>query len=132
MRRVNRLTGLDYWVRALVANHSYLYAGSHETIKVWDLNKMDCVLSICAPSGHIYSLAIADSYILCGTNGKDIHVFEINNGTFVQSLKGHTGTVYSLAVVHTSSGMKVISASYDQCLRVSGNNNIIIYKFLII
>ncbi|CAD5123430.1 DgyrCDS11780 [Dimorphilus gyrociliatus] len=125
LRRVNKLTGLDHWVRALVANHSFLYAGSYDTIKVWNLSNMECVLSIYVPSGSIYSLAITDTYILCGTNEKDIHVWERKCGTFVQSLKGHTGTVNNLAVVHMSSGMKVISASYDQCLRVWSLDNLI-------
>lgn len=29
------LTGLNHWVRALVAAQSYLYSGSYQTIKVW-------------------------------------------------------------------------------------------------
>ena len=31
---VKELTGLNHWVRALVASDNYLYSGSYQTIKV--------------------------------------------------------------------------------------------------
>lgn len=37
------LTGLNHWVRALVAAQSYLYSGSYQTIKV----RPPCAGSIC-------------------------------------------------------------------------------------
>jgi E3 ubiquitin-protein ligase TRAF7 len=40
------LTGLNHWVRALVAAQSYLYSGSYQTIKVWQ----SCLLVAVSPS----------------------------------------------------------------------------------
>ena len=52
-------------------------------------------------------------------------MWELGSKELVVTLKGHSGTVYSMAVLHTSSGTKVFSASYDRSLRVRTDKLII-------
>lgn len=54
------LTGLNHWVRALVASQNHLYSGSYQTIKVRKSNVQLCGLFYLLMSNH-NSAAINDS-----------------------------------------------------------------------
>ncbi|KAH9513127.1 E3 ubiquitin-protein ligase traf7 [Bulinus truncatus] len=111
------LTGLNHWVRALAATNDYLFSGSYQTVKVWNINTLECVRDLETSGGSVYSIAITNHHILCGTYENCIHVWELNTFNQLETLMGHSGTVYALAVLHTASGTKVFSASYDRSLR---------------
>lgn len=129
------LTGLNHWVRALVAAQSYLYSGSYQTIKVrpprapapwqapgtplvlprprrpketlthtpgwavllpayrdpwgeasglgpsglclpqiWDIRTLDCIHVLQTSGGSVYSIAVTNHHIVCGTYENLIHV----------------------------------------------------------
>ncbi|KAF3846949.1 hypothetical protein F7725_004027, partial [Dissostichus mawsoni] len=78
------LTGLNHWVRALVASQNHLYSGSYQTIKT--------------SGGSVYSIAVTNHHIVCGTYENLIHVWDIESKEQVRTLTGHVGTVYALAV----------------------------------
>jgi len=112
------LTGLNHWVRALVAAQSYLYSGSYQTIKIWDIRTLDCIHVLQTSGGSVYSIAVTNHHIVCGTYENLIHVWDIESKEQVRTLTGHVGTVYALAVISTPDQTKVFSASYDRSLRV--------------
>uniref|UniRef100_A0AAZ3SBR9 RING-type domain-containing protein n=1 Tax=Oncorhynchus tshawytscha TaxID=74940 RepID=A0AAZ3SBR9_ONCTS len=113
------LTGLNHWVRALVASQNHLYSGSYQTIKIWDIRSLDCVHVLQTSGGSVYSIAVTNHHIVCGTYENLIHVWDIESKEQVRTLTGHVGTVYALAVISTPDQTKVFSASYDRSLRVS-------------
>ncbi|XP_061191803.1 uncharacterized protein LOC133200083 [Saccostrea echinata] len=131
MELKKELTGMNHWVRALVATQNYLYSGSYQTIKIWDLDTLEVVHNLETSEGSVYSLAVTNHHILCGTYENVIHVWELVSKELVVTLKGHTGTVYSMAVLHTTSGTKVFSASYDRSLRVWSMDNMICTQTLL-
>uniref|UniRef100_A0A8B9BVV0 TNF receptor associated factor 7 n=1 Tax=Anser brachyrhynchus TaxID=132585 RepID=A0A8B9BVV0_9AVES len=68
------LTGLNHWVRALVASQNYLYSGSYQTIKIWDIRNLECVHVLQTSGGSVYSIAVTNHHIVCGTYENLIHV----------------------------------------------------------
>ncbi|KAL6084807.1 hypothetical protein STEG23_020345 [Scotinomys teguina] len=125
------LTGLNHWVRALVAAQSYLYSGSYQTIKIWDIRTLDCIHVLQTSGGSVYSIAVTNHHIVCGTYENLIHVWDIESKEQVRTLTGHVGTVYALAVISTPDQTKVFSASYDRSLRVWSMDNMICTQTLL-
>ena len=91
--------------------------------------------------GSVYSLALTNKYIICGTYENMIHVWDIQSLSEITSLSGkgcglvgvayiltgHVGTVYALAVLPTPGGQtRLFSASYDKTIRVSSHSHIFI------
>uniref|UniRef100_A0A803T3S5 TNF receptor associated factor 7 n=1 Tax=Anolis carolinensis TaxID=28377 RepID=A0A803T3S5_ANOCA len=70
------LTGLNHWVRALVASQNHLYSGSYQTIKIWDIRNLECVHVLQTSGGSVYSIAVTNHHIVCGTYENLIHVSE--------------------------------------------------------
>uniref|UniRef100_A0A6Q2Z6W7 RING-type domain-containing protein n=1 Tax=Esox lucius TaxID=8010 RepID=A0A6Q2Z6W7_ESOLU len=68
------LTGLNHWVRALVASQNHLYSGSYQTIKIWDIRSLECVHVLQTSGGSVYSIAVTNHHIVCGTYENLIHV----------------------------------------------------------
>ncbi|KAG8137995.1 hypothetical protein E2320_003934 [Naja naja] len=118
------LTGLNHWVRALVASQNHLYSGSYQTIKIWDIQNLECVHVLQTSGGSVYSIAVTNHHIVCGTYENLIHVWDIETKEQVRTLTGHVGTVYALAVISTPDQTKVFSASYDGSLRISTDNSL--------
>ncbi|KAI1233620.1 hypothetical protein IHE44_0004056, partial [Lamprotornis superbus] len=125
------LTGLNHWVRALVASQNYLYSGSYQTIKIWDIRNLECVHVLQTSGGSVYSIAVTNHHIVCGTYENLIHVWDIETKEQVRTLTGHVGTVYALAVISTPDQTKVFSASYDRSLRVWSMDNMICTQTLL-
>ncbi|XP_075421824.1 E3 ubiquitin-protein ligase TRAF7 isoform X1 [Ascaphus truei] len=125
------LTGLNHWVRALVASQNYLYSGSYQTIKIWDIRSLECVHVLQTSGGSVYSIAVTNHHIVCGTYENLIHVWDIETKEQVRTLTGHVGTVYALAVISTPDQTKVFSASYDRSLRVWSMDNMICTQTLL-
>ncbi|KAJ3601190.1 hypothetical protein NHX12_032163 [Muraenolepis orangiensis] len=125
------LTGLNHWVRALVASQNHLYSGSYQTIKIWDIRSLECVHVLQTSGGSVYSIAVTNHHIVCGTYENLIHVWDIDTKEQVRTLTGHVGTVYALAVISTPDQTKVFSASYDRSLRVWSMDNMICTQTLL-
>ncbi|XP_065899711.1 E3 ubiquitin-protein ligase TRAF7-like [Dysidea avara] len=115
---VSDLHGENHWVRALKACGNFLYSGSYKTIKIWDLNSFECVHIMEPHGGSVYSLAVTNQYIICGTYENNINVWKVENLQPVGTLEGHVGTVYGLTVIETPGNIRLVSASYDKTLRV--------------
>uniref|UniRef100_A0A6Q2ZLS3 RING-type domain-containing protein n=1 Tax=Esox lucius TaxID=8010 RepID=A0A6Q2ZLS3_ESOLU len=73
------LTGLNHWVRALVASQNHLYSGSYQTIKIWDIRSLECVHVLQTSGGSVYSIAVTNHHIVCGTYENLIHVWDIES-----------------------------------------------------
>ncbi|WAQ96435.1 TRAF7-like protein [Mya arenaria] len=99
------LTGLNHWVRALVATGNLLYSGSYQTIKIWDIDRLECVRQLETSGGSVYSIAITSHHVLCGTYENVIHVWETDGEQPITTLRGHSGTVYALAACTTPAGV---------------------------
>lgn len=125
------LTGLNHWVRALVASQNYIFSGSYQTVMVWDARTFECMHVLETSGGSVYSIAVTNHHILCGTYENVIHVWDVRKFDQVATLTGHVGTIYALAVLSTPDQTKVFSASYDRSLRVWSMDNMICTQTLL-
>uniref|UniRef100_A0A8C7KHL2 TNF receptor-associated factor 7 n=1 Tax=Oncorhynchus kisutch TaxID=8019 RepID=A0A8C7KHL2_ONCKI len=150
--KVNTIRAHDNPVCTLVSSHSMLFSGSlkaikvwdivgtelklkkdgsYQTIKIWDIRSLDCVHVLQTSGGSVYSIAVTNHHIVCGTYENLIHVWDIESKEQVRTLTGHVGTVYALAVISTPDQTKVFSASYDRSLRVWSMDNMICTQTLL-
>uniref|UniRef100_K7FBP0 TNF receptor associated factor 7 n=1 Tax=Pelodiscus sinensis TaxID=13735 RepID=K7FBP0_PELSI len=86
--------------------------------QIWDIRNLECVHVLQTSGGSVYSIAVTNHHIVCGTYENLIHVWDLESKEQVRTLTGHVGTVYALAVISTPDQTKVFSASYDRSLRV--------------
>jgi len=69
------LSGYTHWVYSMCLHDKYLLSGSHNMIKVWDLDALKCVKTINTKGGKsIYSLVVAGNYLLAGNYDNSIFV----------------------------------------------------------
>ncbi|KAF2984150.1 hypothetical protein EK904_007639 [Melospiza melodia maxima] len=108
------LTGLNHWVRALVASQNYLYSGSYQTIKIWDIRNLECVHVLQTSGGSVYSIAVTNHHIVCGTYENLIHC----RGKLCGDEEKPTGLLRShcLRCHRLSAGLDVLTrASHESC-----------------
>ncbi|XP_064406135.1 E3 ubiquitin-protein ligase TRAF7-like [Halichondria panicea] len=118
---VRALPTQNHWVRALVTYEKYLYSGSYQAVKIWTLETFECVRVLqCQGGGSVYSLAVTNQHIICGTYENKINVWDVKSLESVAELTGHVGIIYSLQVIEgpTPGGTRLFSACYDKTLRV--------------
>jgi E3 ubiquitin-protein ligase TRAF7 len=97
----------------------YLYSGSYRSVKIWNIETMEVAHVLQCSGGSVYSLALTNRYIICGTYENVIHIWNIETLDEVATLSGHVGTVYSLAILPSTGGQtRLFSASYDKSIRV--------------
>uniref|UniRef100_A0A8B9J509 TNF receptor-associated factor 7 n=1 Tax=Astyanax mexicanus TaxID=7994 RepID=A0A8B9J509_ASTMX len=134
LQKVNTIRAHDNPVCTLVSSHNMLFSGSLKAIKVnfnvlflfvdaflpsnqiWDIRSLECVHVLQTSGGSVYSIAVTNHHIVCGTYENLIHV---------RFLMGCTG-------------QSCVAASSERCMKEqflirfniqvgSSNNNIIQY-----
>jgi len=128
---IKELEGLNHWVRALVAHQGFIYSGSYQTIKIWDVSTLECTRVLSTNEGSVYSIAVTNHHIICGTYEKSINVWKQGTYEPLHKLVGHSGIIYALTVISTPEQTKVFSASYDKSIRVWSMENMICTQTLI-
>ncbi|XP_020862204.1 E3 ubiquitin-protein ligase TRAF7 isoform X7 [Phascolarctos cinereus] len=131
LQKVNTIRAHDNPVCTLVSSHNMLFSGSLKAIKIWDIRNLECIHVLQTSGGSVYSIAVTNHHIVCGTYENLIHVWDIESKEQVRTLTGHVGTVYALAVISTPDQTKVFSASYDRSLRVWSMDNMICTQTLL-
>ncbi|MGB3346188.1 MAG: tetratricopeptide repeat protein, partial [Candidatus Humimicrobiia bacterium] len=97
----------------------YIISGSDDgTIKLWDLNNGECLLTF---EGHKYGInTIAfskdDRYIISGSSDNTIKLWDLNSGECLRNFEGHNKAVKDLVI--TPDGGFIISGSLDDTLRL--------------
>uniref|UniRef100_A0A803TB41 TNF receptor associated factor 7 n=1 Tax=Anolis carolinensis TaxID=28377 RepID=A0A803TB41_ANOCA len=99
------LTGLNHWVRALVASQNHLYSGSYQTIKIWDIRNLECVHVLQTSGGSVYSIAVTNHHIVCGTYENLIHVSEDG---------GDVNIVVDVIILTGGGGQRQLSATLSR------------------
>ena len=69
----------------------------------------------------MYSTAVTNHHIVCGTYEDLTDVLDIESKEQVWVLTGQVGTAYALAVISTPNQNNVFNVSFDQSLSPSGS-----------
>ncbi|OMJ87263.1 hypothetical protein SteCoe_11030 [Stentor coeruleus] len=100
-RLLANLTGHQNWVISLgfTKDNKYLISGSGDgTLKYWDLENYQEVLSFKAHSGTIACLAVSNYYVFTGSSDKTAKLWIRNSENEEFTFVGHTEPVYCLVV----------------------------------
>ena len=126
---ISALEGHTKTIRALAITpdgSKALSSSEDGTIKVWDLEDEALLMTL---SGHIYegsdALAISDDgkRAVCVESGKKLNVLDLESGTVLHSdmggqTHGHTDLITSMDIFRTAEGLRAVSGSKDNTVKV--------------
>jgi len=95
-----------------------LSANSDETIKLWDLNTLQCIRSFKGRSGDVNSVDLSNdqSLILSANDDDTINLWDTNTGNCLRTFEGHTSVVTSVSFSHDQS--HILSTSDDNTIKL--------------
>ena len=107
-------------VRALkYINESALASGSDDnSIKIWDFNSGDCLLTIQAdthPTKVLSLERLSDRLLASGLENRKIRIWNIDNGALVKNLDAHQEKVNALEMLHNGD---LASGSDDNKIKI--------------
>jgi U3 small nucleolar RNA-associated protein 12 len=89
---------------SLSSSSSLLATGSAESIKIWDLESLQCTKNF--ESGYITSLIFLpkDRFFLIGEKNGMLRLFDLNRNEQVQEIQGHEDSIWSIALHEKPNG----------------------------
>ncbi len=108
-------------VFSVAFNHdcSRLLSGSYaDSLKLWDAQSGDCLLTLKGHSGPVNSVAFNHdgSRLLSGSGDNSLKLWDAQSGDCLLTLKGHSGPVFSVAFNHD--GSRLLSGADDNSLKL--------------
>ncbi len=93
--------------------------GQDDVIRVWDLNKNKCVVTIPGKGVNVYFAKFDNtgSKIVCATLGKGIQIYNATSGQLIRSFGGHSGMGVNNADFN-STFTRAVSAGRDSRLTI--------------
>ena len=104
---------------AISQNSQTLVSGSDDqTIKIWDLFKLQELRTLQGHKNWVYSVAISPDgkTLVSGSKDHTIKVWNAKTGQELHTLTGHTSFVNSVAI--SPDGQKIASGSYDRTIKI--------------
>eukprot|EP00741_Cyanophora_paradoxa_P015780 tig00020904_g15235.t1 len=98
---VTTMHGHSNWINAIVANGPRLYSAcSDYTIKLWDIEKFDCVTTLTGHSGFVNTLTILGEpgrLLYSGSGDKCIKIWDLETNQCLDTVTAHSSLVNTLA-----------------------------------
>jgi len=92
-------------------------ASFDSTVKLWDVEKGECILTLCKHTEPVYSVAFnpTGDYIASGSFDKCMHIWSVKDGTLVKTHRGNSGI---FEVAWSSTGDKVAACFFNKVVSV--------------
>jgi hypothetical protein len=103
-------------VKVTVDGKKIISGSDDRTIKVWNIETGECLLTLEGHQSHVESLAVTADKIISGSNDGTIKVWSLETGVCLSTLEGHQSHVSSVAV--TADDTRIISGSHDWTVKV--------------
>ena len=105
---------------ASFSNNGQYFAscGADRIIKIWDINKKECIKALKGHKGIIYFVLFTpdDKYIISGSKDKVIKIWDCITGECIKTLSGHKGAVISGNI--SPDGKYIVSGSDDKTVKI--------------
>ena len=85
-----------------------------KTIRVWDLNTLECVKVLEGHSEAVLALAVGNGNLISGSYDTTVRFWDLQNFRCIRKCDGHTDAVRVL----TADGQHVFSGAYDGSIGV--------------
>ncbi|KYQ90125.1 WD40 repeat-containing protein [Tieghemostelium lacteum] len=104
-------------IRALTlsSNDSMVISTSSESIKVWNVKTLNCILTLPCDYGLCSVFAPGNLHILVGTKRGTIEIFELSSSEHIGTIKAHEGSVWSIALTPDQRGL--VSGGADKSVK---------------
>ena len=95
-----------------------LSGSTDNTMKVWDIDTGECLITIAGHSSSVLATAITSdgSRVVSGSSDNTVKVWDLETGECLETLEGHLNMVKAVAV--TPDGSRVVSGSSDHTVKV--------------
>ena len=99
----------------LAVGDNYLFSGSWDkTIRVWDLNTLECIKELEGHTEAVLALAVGNGQLVSGSYDTTVRFWDLRDFRCVRKCDGHDDAVRVLAATDG----KVFSGSYDGTIGV--------------
>ena len=105
---------------ALLSENILASAGEDPFIKIWNIEKKECINTIKGKYKHIYSLLKYQDNILIAGIHNQIKIFDITKNEELATLIGHTKSICSIIKINEHA---LVSSSYDNLIKIWNLNN---------
>ena len=94
-----------------------LASGSYDkSIKIWNIDTGECILTLTGHSQEIHSLQLlANNQLASGSSDMTIKIWDMNLGECIRTLIGHSGWIVSLELLPNN---KIASGSGDSFIKI--------------
>ena len=99
----------------LLSENKLVSGSEDKTVKIWDIEKLDCICTITGNYEKIDSIAILNNNTIAVGAFNTVRVFNTENKKELYSLVGHEKSICSLIKVNNN---MLISGSYDNLIKV--------------
>lgn len=86
------------------------------TVRAWSVGTGECIKIMEGHSSRVLAIAVSKTCIASGGSGGIVHLWDVDSYALLSTLTGHTDYVRSLSF--SPDGTQLVSASYDQTLRL--------------
>lgn len=108
------LKGHQKRVASVAIYNNIIVSGANDNnIKIWDLNKAECINTLEGHKRRVMSVAIDNNTIVSGCYKNTIKTWNIK-GKCTNTLKGHISSVASVIIPNNT----IVSGSYDKTIKI--------------
>jgi len=106
----------DVRALALSSDDLLLMSTSKDSIKIWNIQSLQCIQTIESGYGLCGSFVPGNTNVVIGTKDGELEIYSIASSEKVFSVKGHNGSVWSLCLSPDLQG--IISAGADNDVKI--------------
>ncbi|KAJ3072293.1 hypothetical protein HDU98_003849 [Podochytrium sp. JEL0797] len=103
----------DVRTLALSSDDAVLCSGSHNTIKIWNIESRKCLSTMDSGYALCSTFVPGNNHVVVGTKTGELQIFHLGSYTMIENIQAHEGAIWSLQVWPDRRGITTGSADKD-------------------